>query len=156
MSLPVDECRRRTMASSGSDGRMRARRRPVAAAARRAPSLAREATSLLAPLVLTAVLTVSAGSSRRRHQPSSSSSSSWEVGAAFAAEGFPGAPAWDLCVPHGCADVDVTNDSSHAYPWLASIVSLTFLAFVAAIYFLIGSDYQSELVRVRPGTDGGG
>ena len=43
------------------------------------------------PILLTAVLTVSAGSSRRRHQPSSSSSSSWEVGAAFAAEGFPGA-----------------------------------------------------------------
>lgn len=40
------------------------------------------------------------------------------------------APSWADCVPHGCVAMPLTNES-HAYPWLASLVSLTFLGVVA-------------------------
>ena len=64
------------------------------------------------------------------------------------------APAWELCVPDGCP-VEFTNDT-HAYPWLASTVSLVFLGAVAGLYFITGSEWQNQIVRVRPGSEGGG
>ena len=56
---------------------------------------------------------------------------------------------------YGCADLPVANET-HAYPWLASCVALSFLLAIGGLYFFIGVLLIDEIVRVRPGPAGGG
>ena len=58
-------------------------------------------------------------------------------------------------MPDGCATLPIANEA-HAYPWLASCVALSFLLGVAGLYFVIGTTLISDIVRVRPGPEGGG
>ncbi|KAJ1450857.1 hypothetical protein M885DRAFT_621308 [Pelagophyceae sp. CCMP2097] len=63
--------------------------------------------------------------------------------------------AWARCIDanEGCTYFAETNDA-HAFPYLASFLSVVFIGTTGFFFYLVGDSYQQLFVRIRPGVGG--